>query len=71
MDVRYHGLGVGYNGQQIELISRTRIPRITDRADITDSDITDNGSEFHRISRTTEGADITENGYHGEFMILK
>ena len=57
-DVGYHGLGVGYHGQQIERISRTRIPRITDRR----ADFTDN---------VTEGADITENGYHGEFIILK
>ena len=67
-DVGYHGLGVGYHGQRIERISRTRIPRITDKADITDSDITDNGSEsgFHgqRREQILRKTDITENLLH-------
>ena len=64
-DVGYHGLGVGYHGQRIEWISRTRIPRIKDRADITDSDITDNGSKrgFHgqRKEQILRKTDIMEN----------
>ena len=45
--------------------TRSRIPRTTDRVDITDSDITDNGSEsgFHgqRRERILRKTDITEN----------